>query len=285
MNNTYYYNGAVSAEEYAALLAAEQESCPTPAGERSVPPGCAVPPGCSPSCVCLCRPVPCPQPIQVEEGCCCQESFRAALGLLCDEELADLLDPDVAAFVTRDFIVGAASTAVVGTDTPADNLTAPLAGSFRGVAACSCDLLEVDGGVYVPGEEASGLTASRVNLCRLAAAVIQLAAVNAEGDLTAEEVAARNFRRVRRILSRRISPCGAKAGCGGEGCCGDCCCADGVMAALGTGCLSRRVSLTAGPLILSGVTLIGAVGHVLVLANEDAQRFYFVCANEVDILA
>lgn len=52
------------------------------------------------------RPRPHPQPPQVEEGCCCKQSFRAALGLLCDERISSLLDFDTAAFITDTYTAG-----------------------------------------------------------------------------------------------------------------------------------------------------------------------------------
>jgi hypothetical protein len=134
-------------------------------------------------------------------------------------------------------------------------------------------------------DTATGLTAAQVSLCQLTGVVVQLAGAAAEGDLSPEEVAARNFRLLKRLLTQRISPCGCEMSspscpCGRE----DCCCADGLLAALSERNLSRRVSLAAGPLLLSGVTLLGRVGHVLVLANDADQRIYFVCVNGVEFL-
>ncbi len=291
MNQSYLNRpsggGAMTAEEYAAAYG---QGAPSDCGSKPCP--CDKTPDCKPDCptqvVCCCQsiPVPCPTPV-VEEGCCCKESFRAALQLLCDDELAFLLDFDTTAFVTDHYIAGAAVTETVPTTTPADNLVAPLAGSFRRFSPCSCDLLDVVAPLYTAPETLTGLTTTQVNLCELTAAVIQLAAVDAEGDLTAEEVAARNLRRVRRILSAGLNPCGTSCGKCNCSCsdCEDCCCAAGLLSALSESNLSRRVSLAAGPLLLSGVTLLGTVGNVLVLVNEDAQRFYFVCVNKIEFLA
>ena len=276
--------------------------------------GCGQGPECCQQMVCCCRPVPGPkpQPPQVEEGCCCKQSFRAALALLCDERISSLLDFDTSAFLTGAYSAGAAlqrgkpaaSEPVgqtedgVGTGnkpTPpkppcscgaSDNL-GTLSGSFKRFAPCSCDLLDIDAEVYTLSGKNSVLTAQQVNLCQLDAVVIQGAAACAEGDLSAEEVAARNFRCVRSLLAQRLNPCGAPCGqtacscaCDGR----DCCCAAGLLSTLAQNNLSRRVSLTAGLLTLQDVTLLGTVGNVLVLANDCDNRLYFVCVNSVQFI-
>lgn len=262
--------GAMTAEEYAAAL-----TC-----------GCADRE--TPAMVCCCAPVPppCPAPA-VEEGCCCKQAFRAALQLLCHDEIADLLDFDQTAFITDNYVAGATVTETVAATTPADNLVEPLSGSFRRFSPCSRDLLDITAPLAAVPAAVTGLTVSQVNLCELTAVAIQLAAAAAEGDLTAEQVAERNLRRVRRLLSRQLNPCGA--GCAGDGCAcpvgEDCCCAAGILSALADNNISRRVSLAAGPLMLGGVTLLGHVGNVLVLVNEEDQRFYFVCVNHIQFLA
>ena len=44
------------------------------------------------------------------------------------------------------------------------------------------------------------------------------------------------------------------------------------------------MSLVAGLLVLNGVTLLGTVGNVLVLANDADNRLYFVCVNSVQFI-
>ena len=120
---------------------------------------------------------------------------------------------------------------------------------------------------------------------------IQIAAAAAEGDLSADEVTARNFRRVRQHLAQQL---GSSCGCGVEQCpcscsceeedCCCCCCASGLLKALSQNNLSRRVSLVAGVLALQNVTLLGTVGSVLVLSNDTDRRLYFVCVNSVQFI-
>ena len=236
--------------------------------------------------VCTCRPVtPTPQPPQVDEGCCCKQSFRAALGLLCDEQISSLLDFDTSAFLTNTYVAGATLDTTAPTDTPADNLSDALTGSFRRFSPCSCDLLDVD----APVANAAGtavFTAAQLSLCQLDAVVLQGAAAEAEGDLTADEVAARNFRCLRQRLAQRLNPRGT---CGQTTCSctcepEDCCCAAGLLSTLAQNNISRRVSLVAGLLVLSGVTLLGTVGNVLVLSNDTDNRLYFVCVNSVQFI-
>ncbi len=276
---------------------------------------------CCQPMVCCCRPVQGhkPKPPHVEEGCCCKQSFRAALGLLCDERISSLLDFDAAAFVTETYTAGAAlkggkphgrAAAVQADDeeegcgsgsrgkpTPppkpcpcpggqSDNL-GTLSGSFRRFAPCTCDLLDIDAQLYTQGSKSCGFTASQVNLCELDAVVIQGAEACPEGDLTADEVAARNFRCLRQMLAQRLNPCGdpcspecCSCACDGR----DCCCAAGLLATLAQNNLRRRVSLAAGLLLLQNVQLLGSVGNVLVLANETDKRLYFVCVNSVQFI-
>ena len=282
---------AMSAEEFAA----EARQCPGVQSGRDCgcggtnqdcpASGCGQDAVCCQQMICCCHsvPTPAPQPPQVDEACCCKQSFRAALGLLCDEQLSSLLDFDTSAFLTSTYVAGATLEAAP-TATPADNLSADLTGSFRRFSPCSCDLLDVDAPVHnIAGNTV--LTATQVPLCQLDAVVLQGAEAEAEGDLSAEEVAARNFRCLRQRLSQRLNPCNT---CG-QGQCScdcdeDCCCAKGLLATLAQNNLSRRVSLVAGLLAVTGVTLLGTVGSVLVLANDTDRRLYFVCVNSVQFV-
>lgn len=283
-----------------------------PAGDACPDESCGREPDCCQPVICCClAPAPAPQPPQVDEGCCCKQSFRAALGLLCDQQLSGLLDFDAAAFLTSTYTAGAALTsgkqepgphaedggktpcrpdppAPVNPNRPSDNL-GKLTGSFRRFAPCTCDLLDIDAGLYAAGEKHCDFTASQVSLCQLDAVVIQGAAAADEGDLFAGEAAAQNFRCLCARLAQRLNPAGAP--CGQEPCscrCAcdgrDCCCAAGLLSTLAQNNLSRRVSLTAGLLVLRNVTLLGTVGNVLVLSNDADGRLYFVCVNGVQFI-
>lgn len=46
----------------------------------------------------------------------------------------------------------------------------------------------------------------------------------------------------------------------------------------------RTVSVSAGPLEVSGAVVLGRIGNVLVLANDTDQRFYFICTDGADII-
>lgn len=276
---------------------------------------------CCQKMICCCRPTPCPpKPPEVDEGCCCKESFRAALGLLCDQQISSLLDFDAAAFVTDTYVAGAAldcgkkhcghgSRAGAAAEDEAedegrhrpscpppcppcnpsgasDNL-GPLSGSFRRFALCNRDLLDIEAELHTAGRKDCDFTANQVSLCKLDAVVIQGAKACAEGDMTADEVTARNFRCLRQRLSQRLNPCGTA--CGQDQCsCAcderDCCCAAGLLDTLARNNLSRRVSLAAGLLLLRNVALLGTVGSVLVLANDCDNRLYFVCVNSVQFI-
>ena len=282
---------AISAEEFAASLAAAGAGCPCGAAQSGQ--SCTGAQDCSgsQSCpgggqvVCCCKAVPAPAPVPaVQEGCCCKQSFRAALQLLCDSQIAGLVDFDGAAFLTDTYSAGSALSTTVPETTPADNLVTP-SGSFLRLSSCNCDLLEISAPLYVPPATATGVTATQVSLCELAAIALQVAQGAAEGDVTAPEATARNYRCLKQLLSQRLSPCNSRCGvCACQCDCQDCCCTAGVLSQLSDSNLSRKATLTAGQLVLQGVTLLGTLGNVLVLANDTAQRIYFVCASKVQFM-
>ena len=68
-------------------------------------------------------------------------------------------------------------------------------------------------------------------------------------------------------------------------CADNCCCADAVLAALSSMSMNKRATLVAGLLALRNVSVLGTIGNVLVLGNDTDNRFYFVCANKVEMLA
>ena len=43
-------------------------------------------------------------------------------------------------------------------------------------------------------------------------------------------------------------------------------------------------TLTVGPMVLQNVTVLGAVGSVLILAEETQERIYFVCTSQIEAL-
>lgn len=303
MNQTYLncpsVGGAMSAEEF-AVQNGDPAFGPILGGQQGQG-GCGCQtsgrpkPDCCQPMVCCCRPLqpPC-KPVEVDEdACCCKQSFQAALQLLCNPALASLLDFNAVAFITGDYLAGSVpqTPATPTAGTPSDNLADDLTGTFRRFSPCNADLLDINAPVYAASATADTavLTATQMSLCALDALAIQAAPAEAEGSLTEEEVAARNFRTIQSILSQSSTQ-GSCAVTPGRDCCCDgegegCCCSRGILAALSQGNLSRQVSLVAGPLVLNEVTLLGRVGNVLILANPEDERIYFVCANSVQFIA
>ena len=315
--NQMYLNGpstgrAISAEEFLRYGPPASAGCGC-GGDPCPDSPCSQDDCCQPV-ICCCRPapMPAPQPPQVDEGCCCKQSFRAALGLLCDQQISGLLDFDGAAFLTSTYTAGTSLTggraaeeagphdrdgdrmpcrpeppAPAEPNGPSDNL-GRLTGSFRRFAPCTCDLLDIDAGLYAAGEKPSGFTANQVSLCHLDAVVIQGAGAGSKGGLFAGD-AARDFRCLCDRLAQRLGPAGDVCAQGPRPCsCAcdgrDCCCAAGLLDTLARNNLSRRVSLAAGLLVLKNVTLMGAMGNVLVLSNDADSRLYFVCVNSVQFI-
>lgn len=95
----------------------------------------------------------------------------------------------------------------------------------------------------------------------------------------------RNIRRAIRAEGGETSGCDSCDSVSANRCdCEDCCCDTGVLTELASRNLSRLATLTAGNLVLQDVTVLGAVGSVLVLASEEEERIYFVCASNVEAL-
>ena len=222
-------------------------------------------------------------------ACCCKVSMVEALRLLCDPTLASLVDFDAFFFLTNTLAVG--GTLTVPAAGP-DNLGG-LAASFRRFSPCNCDLIDVDGSAYftTPGTTTIALeSVDQLSLCSVKAVAFGLTELNCptECDDTAYRRAVRNIRRAIRAEGGDTSVC---ATCGGSGNstgngydCDTCCCDAGILTELATRNLSRLATLTVGPLVLQNVTVLGAVGSVLVLADEGQERIYFVCVSQVEAL-
>lgn len=242
-----------------------------------------------PSCPCLCGGTGNGGSDSDSVGCgCCKASMREALKLLCCNQVSDLLDFDGFAFVTDDLVVGAQPVSM--NECSKDNL-GPLSGTFRRFSPCNCDLIDIEGCAY--GPFGALIDVDQATLCSLSAIAFQVqgcgsgapAASASNCDcLTTPEA---RFRRVRDLLQCQLSTVDRACGecvCHCD-CTDDCCCAQGVLAALSGVSLNKRATLIAGLLALRNVTVLGTIGNVLVLGNDDDYRFYFVCANKVEMLA
>ena len=289
---------------------------------------------------------------KLRKNCCCKKSMIEALKLLCNSELAEIIDFEKFAFLTDNFIVGARLVLFkLGSDDK-DNLS-NLDGKFKKFLPCNCDLIEIEGSVaydvplplsitdiaeqlvtfinniidiigdqpgilgtvadvlkeilktFDPFDFSEELLQSildflikyfttipkvdTASLCALDAIAFQVKYVGiAEADdSTREKVTQNNYERAKDILRRKLERvCDEDcAECRCKCRCDDCCCADSVKDQLLSSNLSRTATLTAGSLTLRDVTVLGAIGDVLVFANEKKRRFYLVCANAVQFLA
>lgn len=220
-----------------------------------------------------------PEPLPT---CCCKASMVEALRLLCGTELSNLVDFESFFFLTDALAVG--GTLIVPT-TETDNIAA-LGASFQRFSPCNCDLIDVNGTAYyaAPGISTTVLeTVDQLSLCAVKAIAFTLVTAEEEGetDLTIYRRALRHLRRAIRAEGGNTSGC---APCGAHCDCDDCCCDAGLLTALATRNLSRQATLTVGPLVLQNVTVLGAIGSALVLADETNRRIYFVCASNAEAL-
>lgn len=224
------------------------------------------------------------QPVtpEVEPDCCCKASMAEALRLLCSERLAELVDFNAFFFLTDSLAVGS-PLSVPGADT--DNITTPTA-TLERFSPCNCDLLDVNGTAYfaVPGTTSVAMEAvDQLTLCSLKAVAFQILEADCPRDC-GDSNYDRAVRAIRRAIRAEGGSTGACGTCGAHCNCDDCCCAAGIVRELSTRNLSRMATLTAGPLVLQNVTVLGSLGSALVLADEALSRFYLVCANAVEAI-
>lgn len=216
-------------------------------------------------------------------SCCCKPSMAEALRLLCQNTLSTLTDFSSFYFLTDTLSVGSA-LAVPGDTT--DNLAATPAASLRRFAPCNCDLLEVSGTAYyaIPGSTDVALTAvDQLSLCAVKAVAFQILNTDCptENENCGYDCAVRTLRRAIQAEGGTTVSC---AVCQAHCDCDDCCCAAGLIAELATRNLSRQATVTVGPLFMQNVTVLGALGSVLVLTDETLNRVYFVCANAIEAI-
>ena len=238
---------------------------------------------------CSCRPPrPCPPPpLRAEEadidcGCGCAAGLVGALQLLCDPRFAALIDFSGFTFVTDHFVLGSSLRCPAAAATAYDNLTGPLDAEFVRINPNSCERLEVAGQVYYPVPVCEdpavpccptgpGLTAGEVALCSLIAVAFTVVPFpGAESPAEAYQQAKLQFWQALHpgaapmpSMPARPTPCDST---------------DDAISG------RRTVSLTAGPLLVANAAVLGSVGDVLVLANDEQNRFYYVCSSAVDIL-
>lgn len=218
-----------------------------------------------------------------EVTCCCKSSMVEALRLLCGNTLGSLVDFNAFFFLTDSLAVGS-PLSVPGEGT--DNITTPTAG-LRRFSPCNCDLLDVSGTAYfaVPGTENVALEdLTQLSLCSIKAIAFQVTESNCPRDCDDSNYH-RAVRAIRRAIRAEGGDTSACATCQAHCDCDNCCCAAGLITELSTRNLSRLATLTASPLVLRDVTVLGSLGSVLVLTDEDLSRFYLVCANSVEALA
>lgn len=220
-----------------------------------------------------------PEPLP---SCCCKASMVEALRLLCNTELANLVDFDAFFFLTDSLTVGGS---LITPTSEADNISA-LSASFERFSPCNCDLIDVGGSAYyaAPGSTTAMLeTVDQLSLCSVKAIAFTLITADEEGE-TDVGIYRRAVRYLRRAIRAEGGDTSGCAPCGAHCDCDNCCCDAGLLTALATRNLSRQATLTAGPLVLQNVTVLGAVGSTLVLADETNRRIYFVCVSQIEAL-
>ena len=127
------------------------------------------------------------------------------------------------------------------------------------------------------------ITVSEVSLCSLSAIAFESAGQTPEQQ-------AYNYQNAKQALLHILRPkcpppCNPCRPPRPKKCVVPTCCENkGILISMDRCGMSRSVSLTAGNLLLVGGTLLGTIGNALILANDAENRFYFVCADQVEFL-
>lgn len=206
-------------------------------------------------------------PTQQPEPCCgCREDFRAALNLVCCPQVSPLINFSAAGFIADNYVIGTTITAPVASTTAVDNLAA-LTGTYV-CGSSSCETASASGDLALAEEGAAPVA---VNISQAALCKLNAVAFTAAGATDAE--LSTNFQTLTQLLSQLINPNQP-----------DNCCCSTIATSLLNATVARSVTLTAGPLLLSNVTVLGQIGDVLVLANSTTFRLYLVCADKIAFL-
>lgn len=130
-------------------------------------------------------------------------------------------------------------------------------------------------------------TVDKASLCGISAIAFESKYVSTGiGDCSGDELTRQNFEKAKHLISCQLEhSCPTECGkCKADCDCDDCCCVDSILQELFSSNLTQNVTLTAGSLAIQEATVLGVKGDVLVLANEEKQRFYLVCANAVEFI-
>ena len=167
-----------------------------------------------------------------------------------------------------DNVIAALTALAERTNPDSANYRADLLAAFLPLlGGCSCPQVTVD----------------EVSLCALTAIVFEAAGSTA----TAQQA---NYQALKQILLQILRPkcpppCPPCAPPQPQPCSVPCNCKNtGILASLDRCGMVQALSLTAGPLLLTDVTLLGAIGSVLILANDAQSRIYYVCSETVEFL-
>lgn len=124
---------------------------------------------------------------------------------------------------------------------------------------------------------------SEVSLCALDAIAFEAAGVTAEQQAASYQTAKQILLQLLRpkcpppchpCQPPKPKPCKVPCGCQNNG----------ILSSMDRCGMAHTVSLTAGKLLLVGATLLGTIGNALILSNDSDNRFYFVCAEQVEFL-
>lgn len=201
---------------------------------------------------------------------CCKNSMRIALELLSNPTVKDFIHFDRFAFLGDKFLAGTFLVKQINPNT-CDNLVNNLSAKFKGFDNCNRDLVNIEAtDLFYPipaqcsdtADKIENFNAKNMSLCDLEAVAFSVNC-GIENPLT-------------RLLDK-VYP-----RCNDESC--ECCCNDGIFNKVFAPNSPNIVNITAGWLVAKDAKVLGRVGNVLVLLNNQGDRVYLACLDTVGFI-
>lgn len=230
--------------------------------------------------------------VKKDNCCCCAEGFRKALSLLNDRKIVEFIEFDTLGLITKKYAIG--GNLILAVEDDGDNFSPDFPITLQCV---DCNLIRTSAITTLspvsPGSTFFTVPALNYwSLCDVDAVLLQvdedLIVSNASTDPNAKIRNWNDFKAYFRSLLDKHNPkCDYDRNCKD---CEDCCCSEDIFNQLDLCIFGNQgsiVNLTAGGWVGGGLEVLGRVGCILLLTNnniddEDEDPYiFFVCLNSI----
>lgn len=230
-----------------------------------------------------------------DDCCCCAESFRKALLLLKDPKIVEFIEFDTFGLVGKKFTAGG----LLEDKTEIGSNFIPAFSSLT-LQCVDCNLIKtsaitrVYNSIAVPFNNSTAVTVGPLNywsLCDVEVCLLRVDETSIADNATSNPNAKiRNFNDFkayfRTLLDKNNPQCDRHKDCND---CNDCCCSEDIFNQLDLCIFGNQgsiVNLTAGAWIGQGLEVLGRVGCILLLTDNDSGDIdhpciFFVCLDSV----